>query len=74
MTKKPNTDLSAEDKANAGYINSEGYRVINIDGTEYFAHDLAFLYMTGDFPKGEVEHINRKRDDDRWCNLKIKPD
>jgi hypothetical protein len=27
VTKKPNTNLSAEDKANAGYINSEGCRV-----------------------------------------------
>jgi hypothetical protein len=25
----------------AGCINSDGYRIITIDGREYFAHDLA---------------------------------
>ena len=56
----------------AGYINSDGYRIITIDGREYFAHDLAWLHMTGEFPKGEVEHINGNINDDRWCNLRLK--
>ena len=58
----------------AGYINSDGYRSITIDGREYFAHDLVWLYMTGELPKGEVEHINRNNDDNRWCNLTTKAD
>ena len=57
-----------------GCINSEGYRIINIDGIEYYAHDLAFLYMTGEVPKGEVEHINGIKDDDSWKNLRLKTD
>ena len=56
----------------AGYINSDGYRIITINGREYFAHDLAWLDMTGEFPKGEVEHINGNNNDDRWCNLRLK--
>jgi hypothetical protein len=31
-----------------GYINSDGYRIITIDGIDYYGHDLAFLYMTGE--------------------------
>jgi hypothetical protein len=28
------------------------------------------MYMTGEFPKGKVEHINGKKDDDTWSNLR----
>jgi hypothetical protein len=56
----------------AGYINSDGYRIIIIDGREYFGHDLAWLYMTGEFPKGKVEHINGNNNDDHWYNLRLK--
>ena len=54
------------------YINSDGYRIITIDSKDYCAHDLAWLYMTGEFPKGEVEPINGNNNDDHWCNLRLK--
>lgn len=47
-----------------------GYRVINIDGRSYKASRLAWLYMTGEWPNGEIDHKNRVRDDDRWDNLR----
>ena len=53
----------------AGYINSIGYTVIGIDSEKYFAHRLAFLYMTGKFPKDQVDHDNHIRHDNRWKNL-----
>jgi hypothetical protein len=28
--------------------------------------------MTGELSKGEIEHINGIREDDRWCNLRLK--
>lgn len=46
-----------------------GYVVIMIDDRQYTAHRLAFLYMTGKFPK-EVDHKNRVRTDNRWSNLR----
>ena len=54
----------------AGRIDSKGYRVIGINGKQYKAHRLAFLYMTGKMPPEEVDHINGVRDDNRWFNLR----
>lgn len=46
------------------------YCQIRVDGGRYYAHRLAFLYMTGNFPNGLVDHINRNRRDNRWANLR----
>lgn len=47
-----------------------GYWKIYVDGRQYFAHRLAFLYMTGEWPKADVDHINGDRADNRWINLR----
>lgn len=52
---------------------SEGYRQLPIDGVQYREHRLAFLYMTGEWPTHHVDHINRVKDDNRWCNLRDVP-
>lgn len=54
----------------AGSIQTKGYLYIKIDGRSYIAARLAFLYMTGELPKDEVDHINRVQSDDRWENLR----
>jgi hypothetical protein len=54
----------------AGCAHSRGYRRISIDGAAYFEHRLAFLYMTGAWPKCEGDHENGKRADNRWENLR----
>ncbi len=55
----------------AGYVHKTlGYRYIRIDGKMYRAARLAFLYMTGEWPEHHVDHINGKRHDDVWENLR----
>lgn len=54
----------------AGSIHWKGYRYIVINKKSYAAHRLAFLYMNGHFPEKEVDHINCKKADNRWVNLR----
>jgi len=49
---------------------STGYIHLRIYGIEYLAHRLAFLYMTGNFPKNQVDHVNRIKNDNKWLNLR----
>jgi HNH endonuclease len=63
------TNAKAGDRA--GCINrSDGYMVININGTNYSAHRLIWLWMTGEWPHEEIDHVNRIRHDNRFCNLR----
>ena len=56
----------------AGCVNKHtGYRVFNIGGKVYYAHRLAWLYMMGNWPVLEIDHINGNRSDNRWVNLRI---
>ena len=48
----------------------KGYRAICIDGKIYRANRLAWLYMTGKWPKLEIGYINRRSSDTRWANLR----
>lgn len=54
----------------AGYIASKGYRYIGVDRRIYRAARLAWLYMTGEWPPEQIDHINNVRDDDRFANLR----
>jgi HNH endonuclease len=54
----------------AGHIEKDGYVYIKIDGRKYLAHRLAWLFMTGAFPLGQIDHSNMCRSYNRWCNLR----
>lgn len=54
----------------AGWLDkTTGYSRININKKSYQAHRLAFLYMSGRWPKHEIDHDNHIRNDNRWPNL-----
>ena len=55
----------------AGCINQEGYRQIRVERRVYLAHRLAWLISYGEWPPGEIDHINGLRDDNRICNLRV---
>jgi hypothetical protein len=48
----------------------DGYRRIGVDGRLYYAHRVAHLMMTGEWPSGLIDHINGDPSDNRWCNLR----
>ena len=55
----------------ASCLDVHGYIQINIRGNVMKGHRLAWLYMTGEFPNGQIDHINHVRNDNRWCNLRV---
>ncbi len=55
---------------NRMYIDTQGYRVILIDGHQFKAHRLAWLYIYGEFPKKQIDHVNHDRSDNKISNLR----
>jgi len=55
----------------AGHANKKiKYIVITIYRRHYLAQRLAWLYMTGEWPKGRVDHKDLDRTNNRWVNLR----
>lgn len=47
-----------------------GYVSVGVLRKEVLAHRLAFFFMKGSFPQGDVDHINGDKADNRWANLR----
>jgi hypothetical protein len=54
----------------AGGIHNKGYISISVLGKVYLAHRLAWLYIYGEFPKEQIDHVNGVRVDNRIINLR----
>ena len=54
----------------AGVLGSDGYVRVFYGVKPYAAHRLAWFYVTGKWPKYEIDHKNRNRSDNRWKNLR----
>ena len=53
-----------------GCQNGLGYLHIQLQSRLYQAHRLAWLYMYGEWPEDQIDHINRIRTDNRIANLR----
>lgn len=54
----------------AGSQDGHGYLRIMVQLRGYQAHRLAWLYTYGEWPKDQIDHINRNRSDNRIANLR----
>ena len=53
-----------------GCASPDGYLRTMLLGKLYLVHRLAWFYVHGVWPKDQIDHINRQRDDNRLCNLR----
>lgn len=54
----------------AGTVEKKGYIAIKINRKSYKAHRLAWLYIYGNFPKEQIDHLNGIKNDNCINNLR----
>ncbi len=54
----------------AGCYRKDGYLVIRFDGKLYLGHRLAWLLVTGNWPKQEIDHKDGNPSNNKWGNLR----
>lgn len=72
LIRKPCQRLKYERFVSAGR-DVKGYLRASVNGHQYRVHRLVWLHYYGEWPKYTVDHINRKRDDNRIENLRDVP-
>lgn len=52
-------------------LKRDGYLTVRLRGKTVQAHRLAWLLYFGEWPKGEIDHVNLVRTDNRIVNLRL---
>ena len=69
VAQKPRKGVS-DTSFKSGADHNRGYKQIGVAKKVHLVHRLAWLYMTGEWPANDVDHINGDRADNRWANLR----
>lgn len=70
LTRKVAVHYKAPAGADAGSVNSDGYLQVTHKGVKYKVHRLVWLMQKGHWPAKDVDHMNGRRADNRWSNLR----
>lgn len=70
FTRRVTTSPKAQAGTVAGGLDGKRHWVIRVDSRRYQAHRLAWLYVYGKWPDGDVDHINGDGADNRIANLR----
>ncbi len=54
----------------AGCLNADGYIIVSVGRTRYYAHRLIWLMKFGEWPSGEIDHIDGDRSNNRIENMR----
>lgn len=54
----------------AGRVLPDGHRQIGVDGRKYYAHRLAWFYVMAEWPSGDVDHRDLRKDNNAFSNLR----
>lgn len=50
--------------------NYYGYKIGSISGRTPYAHRVIWAMQTGAWPEKEIDHIDRNKSNNKWCNLR----
>ena len=67
----PRSGVLLKNGVEFGTINPKGYVQGSLKGKTVRAHRACWALFYGEWPDGEIDHINRVRHDNRICNLRV---
>ena len=70
MTRLIRTSSTAMAGDRVGSKNARGYLTARVDGKTYRVHRLVWFWMTGAWPKEQIDHIDGDKLNNRWSNLR----
>lgn len=70
FTRKVTTGNRSKAGVAVGSDDMYGYKTVRILKKSYKLHRLAWFYVHGQWPKGDIDHINGARSDNRIANLR----